>query len=295
MRIARCGLAATIALLCLSLAVPGWTAPITYLSPDNINQIPVSAANPLPVTGGGGGGGSNAAASATGSAVPSSASYTGLNFGGNLKGWTGDTNGYGDVNVMNVPGINITQIGGTNVTAGAGFPVDIVAGTITATFTGALPAGTNVIGYTGGDGTAGTASTHVETVQGISGGTAVPVSLASIPAAANPNQATASVPINVSTATTTQLVALSSGKVIYVSAWDVEVAGADNITLEYGTGTACATGTTVLTGAYNFAANGGISKGSGIAPVLFVPASNALCIVTSAAVQASGSVAYAQF
>lgn len=79
-------------------------------------------------SGSGGGGGSNAAAGPTGAAVPTSAGYTGLNFGGNLKGWTGDTNGYGDVNVMNVPGINITQIGGTSVTAGGGFPVNIVAG-----------------------------------------------------------------------------------------------------------------------------------------------------------------------
>ena len=39
--------------------------------------------------GGSGGGGSNAAASATGSAVPSSAGYTGVNVGGTLRGWTG--------------------------------------------------------------------------------------------------------------------------------------------------------------------------------------------------------------
>jgi hypothetical protein len=118
---------------------------------------------------------------------------------------------------------------------------------------------------------------------------------ASIGTAANFGQATASAAINVSTATATQLVALSSGKSIYVSAYSVVVAAADNVTLEYGTGTNCAAGATVLTGAMSFAANGGISVGSGVAPVLVVPASNALCIVTSAAVQASGSVSYAQF
>ena len=111
----------------------------------------------------------------------------------------------------------------------------------------------------------------------------------------NLGQAAASAPINVSSATTTQLVALSSGKAIYVSAWDVVVAAADNVTLEYGTGTNCGTGTTALTGAYNLSPNGGIAKGDGVAPVLFVPASNALCILTSAAVQASGSVSYAQY
>lgn len=108
-------------------------------------------------------------------------------------------------------------------------------------------------------------------------------------------QADGSVAISVSTATTTQLVALASSKKIYVTAFDIVVAAADNITLEYGTGSSCGTGTTTLTGAWNFAANGGISKGGGLGPVYVVPASNALCMVTSAAVQASGSVSYTQF
>jgi len=108
-------------------------------------------------------------------------------------------------------------------------------------------------------------------------------------------QADTSTPINISTATTTQLVALVSGKKIYVTAWDVVAAGTGNITLEYGTGSNCGTGTTVLTGAYNLTAQSGIAKGNGLGPVLVVPASNALCALTSAAVQMSGSVAYTQF
>jgi hypothetical protein len=107
--------------------------------------------------------------------------------------------------------------------------------------------------------------------------------------------ATNSVAINISTATTTQLVALVSGKAIYVTGWDVISGGTGNITLEYGTGTACATGTQVLTGAYNLAAQAGISKGSGVGAMLFVPAGDALCAVTSAAVQMSGSLSYTQF
>lgn len=105
----------------------------------------------------------------------------------------------------------------------------------------------------------------------------------------------ASAAINISTATTTQLVALSGGAKIYVNHWDVVAGGTGNITLEYGTGTACATGTTVLTGAYNLTAQAGISAGDGAAPVLVVPAGNALCALTSAAVQMSGAVAYQQF
>ena len=85
-------------------------------------------------------------------------------------------------------------------------------------------------------------------------------------------QAGASVPINISSATTTQLVAAASGKAIYVTAWDVIAAGTGNITLEYGTGSNCGAGTTPLTGAYSLAAQFGIAKGNGLGPVLVVPA-----------------------
>lgn len=107
-------------------------------------------------------------------------------------------------------------------------------------------------------------------------------------------QAGASIPISISTATTTQLVAPVSGAHIYITAWDVIAAGTGNITLEYGTGSNCGTGTTALTGAYPFTAQVGISKGVGLGPVLIVPASNALCALTSTAVQMSGSVSYLQ-
>lgn len=108
-------------------------------------------------------------------------------------------------------------------------------------------------------------------------------------------QADSSAPISISTATTTQIVALVSGKKIYVTSFDVIAAGTGNITFEYGTGANCGTGTTALTGAYNLTAQAGIAKGNGIGPVLVVPAGNALCVLTSAAVQMSGSLAYTQF
>jgi hypothetical protein len=104
-----------------------------------------------------------------------------------------------------------------------------------------------------------------------------------------------SAPINVSTATTTQLVALSGSTAIYVTSYDVIAGGTGNITFEYGTGTACATGTTALTGPYNLTAQAGLAKGAGIGTVLKVPAGNALCVLTSAAVQMSGSVSFQQF
>jgi hypothetical protein len=108
-------------------------------------------------------------------------------------------------------------------------------------------------------------------------------------------QADHSAPINILTATTTQLVALSGSTKIYVTSLGVIAGGTGNITFEYGTGTNCGTGTTALTGAYSLTAQAGISQGSGLGPILVVPAGNALCAITSAAVQMSGSVAYTQF
>ena len=108
-------------------------------------------------------------------------------------------------------------------------------------------------------------------------------------------QASASVPINVSTATTTQLVALSGGTQIRVTSFDVIAGGTGNITFVYGTGTNCGTGTTPLTGTYPLTAQAGIAKGSGLGPILTVPSGNALCVTTSAAVQMSGSVSYTQY
>lgn len=122
-------------------------------------------------------------------------------------------------------------------------------------------------------------------------------------AAANPPQTwptvqgTATVPINISTATTTQLVAGVANQGIYVTHWDVMAGGTGNITFEYGTGSSC-TGTNALSGAYPLIAQAGASAGGGLGTVLIVPPSttgNSLCAVTSAGVQMSGSLTYAQY
>lgn len=108
-------------------------------------------------------------------------------------------------------------------------------------------------------------------------------------------QASASIPINIAAATTTQLVALSGTTNIFVTSWDVISGGTGNFTLVYGTGTNCGTGTTSLTGPYPLTAQAGISKGDGQGIVLIVPRGNALCATTSTSVQMSGAVSYAQF
>jgi len=89
-------------MLALLAAGPAYSQAIQYRDSDNINNVNVSVAQPLPVTVSGGG--SNAAAGATGSTVPSSAGYNGLNVGGTLRGQTGtNTSGStyaGDTNVV---------------------------------------------------------------------------------------------------------------------------------------------------------------------------------------------------
>jgi hypothetical protein len=379
----------------------------------------------------------NAAASATGSAVPASAGYTGLNFGGNLKGWTGDTNGYGDVNVENsvavtgtfwqatqpisaaslpLPSGAATAAGLTtiNTTLGSPFQAGGSIGNTSFGISGTLPAfastptvnaaesGTwNVTNISGSvslptgaataalqsatQAAAGSSSSAATGVQGVSGGVPVgvsgtvtanagsgtfAVSASALPlptgAATSANQSSqitqetasatalgtpadtawtgsgsgtipailkkvdadvqggsgtigATAPttaiyngayssgnlvglvqadqtpaINISTAGTTQLVAAVSGKRVLVTHWNVMAGGTVNATWEYGTGTNCGTGTTLLTGAYPLTAQNGAGFGSGLGPILIAPAGNALCMVTSAAVQVSGGFAFTQ-
>lgn len=105
-------------------------------------------------------------------------------------------------------------------------------------------------------------------------------------------QADGSVPIAMTTATTTQLVALTSGQKIYIMAWDATAAGTTNFKLVTGTGTNCGTGQSDLTGNYNWIAQAGIAKGSGLGPVIVVPTGQAVCATNSAGVTVSGSLAY---
>jgi hypothetical protein len=235
-------------------------------------SLNISGGSGLPTgTGGGAGGGSNASVGSTGSAAPGSATYDGMLIsGGNMVGASGSAWGSAPTG-LNVLGVN------ANVLSSA-LPV------------GAATAGNQEVTA------AGTSATSAQAVQGVTGGVPMPTNSANT--SGTPTsiiQAGASVPINISTATTTQLVAAVTSKAIYVTAWDVIAAGTTNFTFEYGNGSNCASGTTALTGAYSLVAQFGAAKGSGLGPVLVVPAGNALCAVSSAAVQVSGSLAYTQF
>jgi hypothetical protein len=106
----------------------------------------------------------------------------------------------------------------------------------------------------------------------------------------SPGNAKSSVPINITTATTTQLVALSGTKTIYVCGASFTIAPsgttADTILFEFGTGASCGTGTTALTGAFGA---GDLTTTTGVTPItladpgvsITAPAGNALCAVSA--------------
>lgn len=107
------------------------------------------------------------------------------------------------------------------------------------------------------------------------------------------------IPINISTATTTELTAALAGASThyYVCALDLVTAAANNVALVDDDTDGCvsvtsglAGGTTAASG-WNFAANGGMTKGNGNATVFKTGGTNrVLCLVTSAATQLSGSI-----
>ncbi len=101
--------------------------------------------------------------------------------------------------------------------------------------------------------------------------------------------------LQMTTATTTQLVGLVSGKTIYVCQLLVNGAGSTTIKFVYGTGTACATGTTNLTQPFTVSSGTNVFMGSGIGSVFKTASGNALCSTNSAAATANIQIAYTQF
>ena len=99
------------------------------------------------------------------------------------------------------------------------------------------------------------------------------------------------VSIAISTATTTQLVALATGKAIYVCGFTATVGASSTIQFEYGTGSACGTGTTALTGVFTPATAAVLSL-TGEGTKITAPASNALCAVSTGTGGINGVLTY---
>ena len=99
------------------------------------------------------------------------------------------------------------------------------------------------------------------------------------------------VSIAISTATTTQLVALATGKAIYVCGFTATVGASSTIQFEYGTGSACGNGTTALTGVFTPATAAVLSL-TGEGTKITAPASNALCAVSTGTGGINGVLTY---
>lgn len=108
-------------------------------------------------------------------------------------------------------------------------------------------------------------------------------------------------PVSMSTATTTRFAAPAASKKTYICSIVLVAAGADNVNIIEGTGGTCGTatagvagGTTAATG-FNLAANGGLTLGNGASSVMATAGSNVdMCLITSAATQLSGHIAWVQ-
>lgn len=110
----------------------------------------------------------------------------------------------------------------------------------------------------------------------------------------DPSYAVQTLPINISTPTTTQMVAGQTGIAIYVTHWDLIAGGTGNATWVYGDNANCVTNQVALTGPYNLTAQAGLSPGNGSGTVLKAPKGKFLCFTSSAAVQYSGSFTFLQ-
>ena len=106
---------------------------------------------------------------------------------------------------------------------------------------------------------------------------------------------TASIPITISTATTTRLITGAAGKSIYITSMIVIAGGTGSIQFISGTGTTCATGQANVTGNIALTTQVGFTIGTGNGVVLVLPSGASLCAVTDQAVGMPGSISYAIF
>jgi len=116
--------------------------------------------------------------------------------------------------------------------------------------------------------------------------------------AVTPIFCTSSAFLNMTTATTTQIVALSGSTHVYVCSYAIHVGGAADVKLVSGTGSNCATSQADTSTTYDFAvADAGINRaGAGGGVVSRTnDAGDALCVTSSAAVDVDVEVSYAQF
>jgi hypothetical protein len=103
------------------------------------------------------------------------------------------------------------------------------------------------------------------------------------------------VAVSMSTATTTEMVALTAGQRVHVCGFALSAGGATTAKLVRGTGANCGTSTTDITAPFEFADNSSLVYGNGVGTIVRLPSGTALCITTSQAVALSGVITYTKF
>ena len=121
-------------------------------------------------------------------------------------------------------------------------------------------------------------------------------------AGSDPCFGSAKLTANINLTASGQVITGTASKTTYICSIDIVTATAQNIALVEGTVTTCGTGTAGMAGGataatgWNFAANGGLTKGAGVGSVYI--ASNAtgdnVCLLLSSTGQTSGSIQYVQ-
>lgn len=338
---ARAAWGVLVALLLLICAARGHAQSVQVIFNNGSATVPTSTANPLPVTcisgcsGGGGGGGTSSNFGAT---FPTAGTAAGASDGTNMQPLLVDGSGNLKAFLENST-LAVTQSGAWTFSFTAPQHVILDSGTLTSITNPVAVTGTffqvtqpvsctsancaiNVAQVAGtttdtnsGNKSAGTQRIVIATDQpAIAGmgdgatGSAVPASANYIGGNGSGNltgiiSCDNSSAVNMSTATTTQIVAISgSGGRTYICAIDLVTNAANNVALISGSGSNCASNQAGLAGGvtaasgWNFTTNGGIAAGSGLG-MLFksVTTNNEICLVTSAATQLSGSISWTQF
>lgn len=109
--------------------------------------------------------------------------------------------------------------------------------------------------------------------------------------------------VNQTSATTTELVALTAGQSVYICGFIISNTGVATtpatFKLVYGTGTNCATGTTDLTGVFTGSTTAGdiatFAYGGGAGFIVKAPAGNAVCITSTTTQPQRGLLSYQKF
>ncbi len=101
--------------------------------------------------------------------------------------------------------------------------------------------------------------------------------------------------LNMSTATTTEIVALTAAQSIRVCSYRLISGGAASVKFVRGTGVNCVTGQADVSANFPFIANTGMAANGGSSPIYIVTSANALCVTSSAAVTVAIEVTYTKF